>query len=53
MEGILTRRKQDLRVVLSLDFIMRSVAVEVSEFDIEPIVTRSKRASMLADVARR
>lgn len=37
MEGILVRRKQELRVVLSLDFILRSVAVEVSEFDIEPI----------------
>lgn len=48
MEGILTRRKQELRVILSLDFIMRSVAVEVSEFDIEPIVTRSKRSYMPA-----
>ena len=37
MQGILVRRKQELRVVLSLDFILRSVAVEVSEFDIEPI----------------
>jgi transcription antitermination factor NusG len=53
MEGILTRRKQELRVVLSLDFIMRSVAVEVSEFDIEPITTRSKRSSMLAQPFQR
>ncbi len=37
MEGILLRRKQELRVVLSLDFILRSVAVEVSALDIEPI----------------
>jgi transcription antitermination factor NusG len=37
VQGILVRRKQELRVVLSLDFILRSVAVEVSEFDIEPI----------------
>lgn len=37
MEGILVRRAHELRVVLSLDFIMRSVAVEVSEFDIEPM----------------
>ncbi len=35
--GILTRRKQELRLVLSVQIIMRSVAVEVSEFDIEPI----------------
>ena len=41
MEGILARRKHELRVVLSLDFIMRSVAVEVGEFDIEPVVRRS------------
>ena len=37
MEGLLTRRKQQCRVVLSVDAIMRSVAVEVSEFDIEPV----------------
>jgi transcription antitermination factor NusG len=36
IEGILTRRKQAYRVVLSIEAIMRSVAVEVSEFDIEP-----------------
>jgi transcription antitermination factor NusG len=36
MKGILTRRKQEYRVVLSIEAIMRSVVVEVSEFDIEP-----------------
>jgi transcription antitermination factor NusG len=36
MEGILTRRKQEYRVVLSIEAIMRSIIVEVSEFDIEP-----------------
>lgn len=40
MEGILLRRKHELRVVLSLDFILRSVAVEVSELDIEPVSER-------------
>lgn len=35
-EGILVRRKDKLRVVLSLDLIMRSVSVEVDESDIEP-----------------
>ncbi len=34
--GILTRRKQEYRVVLSIEAIMRSIVVEVSEFDIEP-----------------
>src|SRR5215472_7367836 len=35
-EGILTRRKQELRLVLSIQIIMRSISVEVSELDIEP-----------------
>jgi len=35
VEGILVRKKNDLRVVLSLDAIMRSVAVEVDADDIE------------------
>ena len=37
MEGILARRKQALRVVLSIEIIMRSITVEVSAFDIEHI----------------
>ena len=37
MTGILTRRKQEYRVVLSIEAIMRSIVVEVSEFDIEPL----------------
>lgn len=36
MEGVLTRKKQELRVVISVEVIMRSVAIEISEFDIEP-----------------
>jgi transcription antitermination factor NusG len=36
VEGVLVRKKNDLRVVLSLDAIMRSVAVEVDADDIEP-----------------
>jgi transcription antitermination factor NusG len=35
-QGILTRRKDKFRVVLSIDLIMRSVAVEVDEADVEP-----------------
>ena len=35
-EGIMVRRKDKLRVVLSIDLIMRSVAVEVDEADVEP-----------------
>jgi transcription antitermination factor NusG len=36
VEGILVRRKQKFRVVLSLELIQRSVAIEVDEADIEP-----------------
>lgn len=37
VEGILVRRKGTCRVILSIESIMRSVAVEVDEADIEPL----------------
>jgi len=37
VEGILVRRKDRFRVVLSIDLIMRSAAAEVDESDIEPL----------------
>lgn len=37
VEGILVRRKEGFRVVLSVNLIMTSVAAEVDEFDIEPL----------------
>jgi len=39
VKGILLRKKNDLRVVLTLDAIMRSVAVEVDADDVEPADT--------------
>jgi transcription antitermination factor NusG len=36
-EGILVRKKGDLRLVLSFDAILRAVAVEVDVSDVEPI----------------
>ncbi len=36
VEGVLVRKKNEFRVVLSLDSIMRSVAVEVDGDDVEP-----------------
>jgi transcription antitermination factor NusG len=42
VEGVLIRKKNDLRVVLTLDAIMRSVAVEVDADDIEPVGTLAK-----------
>ena len=43
VEGVLVRKKSDLRVVLSLDTIMRSVAVEVNANDIEPVGSTTAR----------
>jgi transcription antitermination factor NusG len=38
MEGVLIRRKNDYRVVITLDLIMQSIAVEVASDDIEPVI---------------
>jgi transcription antitermination factor NusG len=46
VEGVLVRKKNDLRVVLSLDTIMRSVAVEVNADDIEPVCSFAERHSI-------
>lgn len=43
IQGILLRQKHGLRVVVSIEIIMRSLTVEVSELDIEPV--RNARAS--------
>jgi transcription antitermination factor NusG len=43
LEGILVRKKGALRVVISLDLIMKGVAIEVDATDIEPIGTRVAR----------
>lgn len=37
LEGILVRKKHELRVVVSIEIILRSITVEVSEFEIEPV----------------
>ncbi len=37
MEGILVRKKDRFRLVISIDLILRSVAVEIDATDIEPI----------------
>jgi NADH:ubiquinone oxidoreductase subunit K len=36
-QGILLRRKQQCRLIISVDAIMRSVALEIDESDVEPI----------------
>jgi transcription antitermination factor NusG len=46
MEGILLRKKGMLRVVLSLDLIMKSVAVEVDADNVEPVVSSFSRSKL-------
>ena len=41
VEGVLVRKKNEFRVVLSLEMIMQSVAVEVDADDVEPVSTLS------------
>ncbi len=43
LEGIIVRRKDHCRLVFSLDLIMRSVAVEVDESDVEPVSECKRR----------
>ena len=38
LEGILIRRKNDYRLVLSIELLSRSIAVEVGVFDVERII---------------
>ena len=40
MQGILVRKKNELRVVITLDLIRQSVAAEVDADDVEPLVDR-------------
>jgi transcription antitermination factor NusG len=46
MEGVLVRKKNSFRVVLTLEMIMRSVTVEVEMEDIEPV----RRTSCASDL---
>jgi transcription antitermination factor NusG len=49
IKGILIRRKNEYRVLLSIEAIMRSIVVEVSEFDIEP---QEKSGNRFSEVNR-
>jgi transcription antitermination factor NusG len=44
MEGVLVRKKNNLRVVIALDAILQSVAVEVDADDLEPAANFPARA---------
>jgi len=51
MTGILLRRQNKCRVVISVDLIMRSMAVEVEASDVVPV--RRSATSAIQDAARR
>jgi transcription antitermination factor NusG len=51
MEGVLVRRKSNFRVVLALDAIMQSVAVEVDADELEPVASHAGRVVLPPDFA--
>ncbi|HUN83336.1 MAG TPA: UpxY family transcription antiterminator [Terracidiphilus sp.] len=42
LEGIVVRKKNEFRVVLTLDLIMQSISVEVNSEDLEPVFTNAE-----------
>jgi transcription antitermination factor NusG len=42
LEGVIIRKKKNLQIVMSLDQIMRSVAIEVEAHEVEPLSTRER-----------
>jgi len=48
MEGVVVRKKSGFRVVLTLEQIMQSVAVELDEEDVEPLTRREEQLQLSA-----
>jgi transcription antitermination factor NusG len=48
VEGVLVRKKNLCRLVLSVDLLERSVAVEIDASDVEPVVARSAAGAVPA-----
>ncbi len=53
MEGIVVRKKSGFRVVLTLEQIMQSVAVELNEDDVEPLPSEKFRSGSWLEIDRR
>jgi transcription antitermination factor NusG len=51
MEGVLVRKKNNFRVVLALDVIMQSVAVEVDAVDLEPAANYSGGVALPSELS--
>lgn len=50
MEGVVVRKKSGFRVVLTLEQIMQSVAVELDEDDVEPLTREKCRSAALLEI---
>lgn len=53
MEGVVVRKKSGFRVVLTLEQIMQSVAVELDEDDVEPLASERARPGALLEIDHR
>jgi transcription antitermination factor NusG len=53
MEGIVVRKKSGFRVVLTLEQIMQSVAVELNEGDVEPLTSEKFRSGTWLEIDHR
>jgi transcription antitermination factor NusG len=53
MEGVVVRKKSGFRVVLTLEQIMQSVAVELDEEDVEPLTSEKTGSSCLLEIGHR
>ncbi len=53
MEGVVVRKKSGFRVVLTLEQIMQSVAVELDEEDVEPLTGEKTSSSSLLEIGHR
>jgi len=53
MEGVVVRKKSGFRVVLTLDQIMQSVAVELDEDDVEPFANEKSRSGSVLEIDHR
>jgi transcription antitermination factor NusG len=53
IEGIVVRRKNSCRIVITLELIMQSIAVEVSAEDLEPIDPHPRYSPLAQKVAVR
>ena len=53
MEGVVVRKKSGFRIVLTLEQIMQSVAVELDEDDVEPLAGESRLSGDLLEIGHR